>query len=208
VHVTIGVTERQRMVEALRESEAKFRLLFEKSPDAMLLLDGDVFVDCNQAAVEMMGCASKEELLSLRPYDISPERQPDGRLSVEKARELIDRAHREGSLRFEWVHRRMDGEDFSAEVLLTAIPLHDRQILHVSLRDVTERKRAEEALRESEANLRSLLEHAANFAVYRVAVEGQPAGLGEGRAVQSASAGLSSSEGTVDLGAHRIHPRL
>ena len=171
MHVTIGVTERQRMVEALRESEAKFRLLFEKSPDAMLLLDGDVFVDCNQAAVEMMGCASKEELLSLRPYDISPERQPDGRLSVEKARELIDRAHREGSLRFEWVHRRMDGEDFSAEVLLTAIPLHDRQILHVSLRDVTERKRAEEALRESEANLRSLLEHAANFAVYRVAVD-------------------------------------
>ena len=171
MHVTIGVTERQRMVEALRESEAKFRLLFEKSPDAMLLLDGDVFIDCNQAAVEMMGCASKEELLSLRPYDISPERQPDGRLSVEKARELIDRAHREGSLRFEWVHRRMDGEDFSAEVLLTAIPLHDRQILHVSLRDVTERKRAEEALRESEANLRSLLEHAANFAVYRVAVD-------------------------------------
>jgi len=158
VHVTIDVTERRRMVEALRESEAKFRLLFEKSPDAMLLLDGDVFVDCNQAAVEMMGCSNKEELLSLHPYDISPERQPDGRLSVEKARELIDRAHREGSLRFEWVHRRMDGENFPVEVLLTAIPLHNRQILHVSLRDISDRKRAEEALQEAYRTLEQRVE--------------------------------------------------
>ena len=163
--------ESRQSEEAPGKSELKFRLLFEKSPDAMLLLDGDTFVDCNQAAVKMMRCASKEQLLALCPYDISPERQPDGRLSVEKARELIDMAHRQGSLRFEWVHRRMDGQDFAAEVLLIAIPLPGKQILHVSLRDITERKRAEEALRESEANLRSLLENAANFVVYRVAID-------------------------------------
>ena len=106
-----------------RANEAKFRLLFENSPDAMLLLDGDVFVDCNQAAVKMMRCASKEQLLVLRPYDISPEKQPDGRLSNEKARDLIAAAFREGNLRFEWVHRAVDGTDFPVEVLLTAIPL-------------------------------------------------------------------------------------
>ncbi|RLC72758.1 MAG: diguanylate cyclase, partial [Chloroflexi bacterium] len=92
-------TESKQSEEAPRESETKFRLLFERSPDAMLLLDGDVFVDCNQAAVQMMRCASKEQLLALCPYDSSPERQPDGRLSVEKARVLIDMAHRQGSMR-------------------------------------------------------------------------------------------------------------
>jgi len=158
VDVTTDVTERQRMVEMLGESEAKFRLLFQKSPDAMLLLDGDVFIDCNQAAVEMMGCASKKQLLALHPYDISPERQPDGRLSVEKARELIDRAYQEGCLRFEWVHRRTDGRDLPVEVLLTAIPLPGKQILHVSLRDITERKQAEEALQSAYQTLEQRVE--------------------------------------------------
>jgi len=165
------IAGRKHAGESLRASDAKFRLLFEKSPDAMLLLDGDLFVDCNQAAVDMMGCSSKEELLDLHPYDISPERQPDGRPSIEKARDLIATAFREGSQRFEWVHRAVDGTDFPVEVLLTAIPLSDRGILHVVLRDITEQKRAEEALRESEADLRSLLENAANFVVYRVAVD-------------------------------------
>jgi len=154
-----------------RESEAKFRLLFEKSTDAMLLLDGDVFVDCNQAAVEMMGCSSKEQLLVFHPDDISPERQPDGQLSSERARDLIATALREGSLRFEWVHRAVDGTDFPVEVLLTAISLYGRKLLHVVWRDISERKRAEEALRESETNLRSLLENATNFVVYRVAID-------------------------------------
>jgi PAS domain S-box-containing protein len=137
-------TESRQSEEAPGESEAKFRLLFEKSPDAMLLLDGDVFVDCNLAAVGMMDCSSKEQLLALRPYDISPERQPDGRLSVEKARDLTATAFREGSLRFEWVHRAVDGTDFPVEVLLTTISLRGRKVLHVAWRDISERKRAEE----------------------------------------------------------------
>ncbi|MCD6552448.1 MAG: PAS domain S-box protein [Anaerolineae bacterium] len=153
-----AATEPRQSEKAPRESEAKFRLLFDRSPNAMLLLDGDVFIDCNQAAVEMMRCSGKEQLLALHPYDISPERQPDGRLSVEGARELIDIAHQEGSLRFEWVHRRMDGQEFPAEVLLTAIPLYGRQMLHVSLRDITERKRAEKELREREAQYRGIFE--------------------------------------------------
>jgi len=166
--VAAGATDPKRPKEGPGEGEAKFRLLFQKSPDAMFLLDGDVFTDCNQAAVEMLGCSSKEQLLALHPYDISPERQPDGRRSVEKARELIERAHREGSLRFEWVHRRMDGQDFPAEVLLTAIPLHGRQILHVSLRDITERVLArqtlEQRVEERTRELSTLLEVSRNVA--------------------------------------------
>ncbi|HHR85624.1 MAG TPA: PAS domain S-box protein, partial [Candidatus Acetothermia bacterium] len=190
-----ATTDPKQSEEAPRGNEARFRLLFEKSPDAMLLLDEDAFVDCNQAAVEMMGCACKEQLLALHPYDISPERQPDGRLSSEKASELIAKAHQQGSLLFEWVHRRMDGQDFPAEVLLTAIPLPDRQILHASLKDITERKRAEEALRESETNLRSLLENATNFVVYRVAID--PSNPYGGRVVM-VSPSIKEITGTSD----------
>ncbi|MBL7065248.1 MAG: PAS domain S-box protein [Anaerolineae bacterium] len=149
-------TESRQSEETPGESEVKFRLLFERSPDAMLLLDGDVFIDCNQAAVEMMGCASKEQLLALRLYDISPERQPDGRLSTEKVRDLVAAAFREGSLRFEWVHRAVDGTDFPVEVLLTTIPLRGEKALHVAWRDITERKRAEEELRERETQYRGI----------------------------------------------------
>lgn len=146
MNVPADATEAKQSEETLRESEAKFSLLFEKSADAMLLLDEDAFVDCNQAAVAMMRCSSKGQLLGLHPYDISPERQPDGQLSSEKAHDLVATAFREGSLRFEWVHRAVDGTDFPVEVLLTTIPLHGRKVLHVAWRDITERKRTEEAL--------------------------------------------------------------
>ncbi len=158
MNVTAGATAPKQSEETSGKSETKFRLLFEKSPDAMLLLDGDVFVDCNQAAVEMMRCSSKEQLLALDLYDIFPERQPDGRLSSEKARDLVATAFREGSLRFEWVHRAVDGTDFPVEVLLTAIPLRGKEVLHVAWRDITERKRAEEELREREAQYRGIFE--------------------------------------------------
>jgi len=158
MNIAADATEPKQSEEAPRESETKFRLLFEESADAMLLLDGDVFVDCNRAAVEMMRCASKEQLLALDLHDISPARQPDGRLSIEKAHDLIAAAFREGSLRFEWVHRAVDGTDFPVEVLLTAISLRGKKVLHVAWRDISERKRAEEERREREAQFRSIFE--------------------------------------------------
>ena len=152
------ITERKIADEALKSSERKFRSLFENSADAILLLDGDVFTDCNQAAVSMMRCSGKEQLLSMHPWELSPEKQPDGRLSVEKAKDMIATAFEKGSNRFRWIHRRINGEDFPVEVLLTAVPMGDRQILHTVWRDITHRVRAEEALKESEENYRTLVE--------------------------------------------------
>jgi two-component system nitrate/nitrite sensor histidine kinase NarX len=138
---------------------ASFRLLFERSPEAMLLLDGDVFTDCNPAAVALLGCTSKEEVFSLHPYDISPERQPDGRNSIEKACELIATALQQGSAQFEWVHRRLDGSLIPVEVVLTAIPFGERQILHVVLRDITARLQAEAILYQREFQLQNHRDH-------------------------------------------------
>ncbi len=157
------LTDTRTAQNALRESEAKFKQLFEKSSDAILLLDPDLFVECNASAVEMMRCASKEELLKLHPSAISPPFQPDGRPSFEKANEMIGLALSTGSHRFEWTHRRADGEDFPTDILLTGIRLGNRQLLYAVLRDITEAKRTEAALRASETRLRGRTERVVRF---------------------------------------------
>ncbi|MFN3307899.1 MAG: PAS domain-containing protein, partial [Anaerolineales bacterium] len=127
--------------------ESFFRLIFENSSEAFLLLENGVFIDCNQAAVEMLRAKNKQEVLSVPPAQLSPKYQPDGRPSAEKAEEMIQTAIRNGSHRFEWIHRRMTGEDFPVEVLLTSIQVGDRTIIHTAWREITERKKAEDELK-------------------------------------------------------------
>jgi len=129
--------------------ELALRLVFERSPDAILLLDDGVFIDCNQAAVDMLRAAGKDELLSLSPSDLSPAIQPDGASSTTKAQQMIATALVRGSHRFEWLAKRRDGSEFPVEVLLTAIPFQERQILYVFWRDISRRKEAEHELSKS-----------------------------------------------------------
>jgi PAS domain S-box-containing protein len=137
------ITEQRRIMTALQESEERFRKFFEESADASLIIEGDRFVDCNQAALAMLRMRSKEELGTVHPSELSPDRQPDGRSSAEKANEMIEIAFSRGSHRFEWLHRRADGEVFPAEVLLTRIVHQGTPFLYVVWRDITDRKRAE-----------------------------------------------------------------
>ena len=66
-----------------------YRELFERSADANLIIDGDTFVDCNDATVKMLRYATREELLQTHPSELSPEYQPDGRISYEKANDMM-----------------------------------------------------------------------------------------------------------------------
>ena len=140
------ISERKQAEAAIREREARFRSLFEKSADAILLFEDGIFTDCNQSAIDMMRAHDKTKFLARHPAVLSPEYQPDGRLSREKAEELIRATLEKGNNRFEWVHRRTDGSDFPVEVLLTKISLDERQVLYTVWRDITERKQAEAAL--------------------------------------------------------------
>lgn len=149
------ITDRKQAREALRVSEQKYRVLFEQSADATLIIDGNEFVDCNEAAVKMLHYDNVEELLRTHPSELSPERQPDGRLSYEKANEIMALAFKKGSHRFEWEHLRADGEVFPVEVLLTAIPVGDKNILHVVWRDITERRQAQREREQLIVNLES-----------------------------------------------------
>ncbi len=127
-----------------------YRELFERSADAILIIEDERFVDCNQATVEMLRYPNKEALLRTHPSELSPPTQPDGRRSFDKANEMMAIALERGSHRFEWDHMRFDGEVFPVEVLLTAVPRGDKQVLHVVWRDITDRKRLEEQLRHAQ----------------------------------------------------------
>ncbi|HOX27077.1 MAG TPA: ATP-binding protein [Candidatus Krumholzibacteria bacterium] len=127
-----------------------YRELFERSADAILIIENETFVDCNQATVDMLRYRDKQELLQTHPADLSPPLQADGCPSFAKANEMIALALARGSHRFEWLHRRADGEIFPVEVLLTAVPGRDRPRLHVVWRDITERKRLETELRQAQ----------------------------------------------------------
>lgn len=137
----------EEIKKTLQESETKYRLLFENSMDPVFLMDNGKFIDCNKAALEILHCQDKDRIAGLRPFQISPEKQPDGLLSEEKEKKAIYYADNETKDQFEWVHRTFDGIDFWVQVSLTVVPVDGKLIAHVHWRDITERKHAEEKLR-------------------------------------------------------------
>jgi len=139
-----------------------YKQLFECSPDAILIIEDDRFVDCNSAAVEMLRFPTKQALLerysggkeegTLRahPGEFSPPTQPDGRNSFEKADEILKTAFERGSQTFEWEHVRADGELFLVEVVLTPVYRDEGRMLHVVWREIGERKKLEAKLRQAQ----------------------------------------------------------
>ncbi|GGF60018.1 hypothetical protein GCM10011332_12130 [Terasakiella brassicae] len=127
----------------------RYKLFFEASTDAMLTIQDDCFVDCNKAALKMLGLSDKQALKNLHPGDISPQRQPDGRLSFEKAGEMINKAFDNGTHRFEWVHCRENGDEFAVEVVLISEKSSQGNFIHVVWHDLSARHALEAALWEA-----------------------------------------------------------
>lgn len=131
----------------------KLHAIFEGSNDAIMLLTQKGFFDCNQRTLDMFGIPTRLEFVACHPLDFSPPLQPDGRDSVSAANEKIQQAFERGESRFEWVYIHRDGSPFPAEVLLSAFDYGGEIVLQATVRDITERKKIEQALRELNEDL-------------------------------------------------------
>lgn len=153
---------------ALRESEGRYRLLFENSRDALMTLAPPSwkFTDGNKAALELFGVNSLAEFTMLSPGDISPQFQPDGQLSSEKAEKMLAVVMRDGVNFFEWEHQKPDGRSFAADVLLTRMQLGTNILVQATVRDISGRRELERKLiqaqvvAESEEKFRKITESA------------------------------------------------
>ena len=142
------ITEQKQVEEALQENENKYRGLFESSKDALMILAPPnwLFTAGNPATIEMFRANDEKEFTSKGPWEISPKYQPDGQLSSEKSRKMIEEAMKIGSNFFEWTHKRFDGEDFPSNVLLTRFELEGKKSLQATVRDITKQKQIEKKL--------------------------------------------------------------
>jgi len=164
------VAERKQAEDELRLSEEQHRTLFESANGAILLMDGERFVDCNARTLDMLRC-TREQLIGQTPEWLSPEHQPDGSLSIEIAAQQVTAALEGKAQFFEWRTRRADGSFFDAEVSLNCIEVADRQMLLAHVHDITERKRSEHALQASEERFRIVFQDAPD-AIYLVDLKG------------------------------------
>jgi PAS domain S-box-containing protein len=151
------ITERKEYERELERREAKYRSLFEDTRDAVMVLDRDGYLDCNEKTLELFGLDSVDEFIELTPWELSPETQPDGTDSKQAALAHIETAFEAGEAFFEWTHKRSDGTEFPAEVKLSRFQLEGDPAVHTLVRDITERKEYETRLQESEQRHRSMI---------------------------------------------------
>jgi diguanylate cyclase (GGDEF)-like protein/PAS domain S-box-containing protein len=129
----------------LAASEARYRILFNRSRDALMTLAPPTwqFTDANQAALNLFGAKNLDEFSKLGPWQLSPERQPDGQPSRVKAQEEITKAVLKGSNFFDWEHQRLDGQRFSADVHLTRMISGEKSFLQATVRNISDQKAAQ-----------------------------------------------------------------
>lgn len=143
--IAADLSEKKELQANLNASETRYAALFKSSADAIFLMQEDKFVDCNPATLKMFAC-NRDEIIDCTPQRFSPEFQPDGRSSGEKALEKIHAAFNGDHPAFEWRHQKLDGTPFDAEVSLSAVEISNQPHLLATVRDITERKQFEEKL--------------------------------------------------------------
>lgn len=158
VRATWDVPAEREAEKPFEDSESKYRTLFEAIDDPLFIFEKNACLDGNPAALRMFAC-KREQVIGKSLWDFSPPFQDDGRDSREKAMEKIDAAICSGKQSFDWKMLGADGNVFDADVSLIGIHFGDRTCALCIARDMTERKRIENALKESEQKYRTIFEN-------------------------------------------------
>ncbi|MBL8484973.1 MAG: response regulator, partial [Rhodocyclaceae bacterium] len=161
--VSRDITERKAIEAALQTSEARYRSLFDHAGDAILMVQDGTIMDCNWRALEIFGCASRANLIGTSLAALAPALQPDGRPSIDVAREYDAVAASGTALHFEWRHRRLDGREFDAAVSLTGYTLEGSHIVQGIVRDITDHKRLVAELEKARVGAELASEAKSNF---------------------------------------------
>ncbi|TAJ11960.1 PAS domain S-box protein [Marinilabiliaceae bacterium JC017] len=155
--VSAEINKNKRSLRRLYESEKKYRVLVSGSKDAVFFLDGEQLIYSNPKTLELFGCG-KEQIGKLAFSDFLPPQPKDLKDSREKYHQYFQMAMKGKSQFFEWQFKRLDDVLFDAEVSLMRVNLHERTLLQVMVRDITQKKRVEQALRITEIKLHEIFD--------------------------------------------------
>ncbi len=211
--IAADLSEHEEARASMRDSEARYRTLFEHAGDSIFLMKGELFVDCNPATLDMFGCA-RGDIVGTTPYRFSPEFQPGGQSSRDKALALIAAACEGRTQFFEWRHMKLDGTCFDAEVTLNSVMIGGESHILATVRDTTQRKQVEreltqsrQALIERNENLRLINQLSnrihASLALDDILREAMDALQGLSRAPNIAIYLLDQDDRTLELAASR-----
>lgn len=139
------------------ETLQRLETLYQKSTDGILLIQDGKYIDCNEAALQMLGYTEKASILGRHPADTAPAVQPDGCSSHKKVEEMMQLCLEQSTMRFEWVRQNAQGENSWIEVVLTRIELQQVPVIHVAWRDINELKKDQLELISHRSNLEKIL---------------------------------------------------
>lgn len=144
------------------EGDLRFQTLFNSAHDSIFMMSQETFIDCNEATLKIFRC-TRDQIIGQTPSRYSPQYQPDGSLSSESAMKRISAALAGQPQIFEWMHIHYDGSPFDAEVSLNRIDLEEGTFIQAIVRDITERKQAQEAIEKKNVELLKINEELDRF---------------------------------------------
>jgi PAS domain S-box-containing protein len=150
VGYTRDLRELKTMMAKMREADERNKIMLDAMPLSCSLIDKNMnLIDCNKEALNLFGISDKHEFLD-KFFEFSPQNQPCGRPSKEKAIECINKAFQEGYCRFEWIHQKANGEQIPAEITLVRVKYGEEETVAGYIRDLREMKATLREMRKAE----------------------------------------------------------